>query len=95
MSSRRKLTYLRVRTMEALGSRGSSGADVGPHPLHLSGTRQTPNEPPWNLLKREARRAPQCGKENGPGGNIFWIEKALWEARQANFSQPNWPPLPL
>ena len=41
------------------------------------------------------RGAPQCGKENGPGGNIFWIEKALWEARQANFSQPNWPPLPL
>ena len=41
------------------------------------------------------RGAPQCGKENGPGGNIFWIEKALREARQANFSQPNWPPLPL
>ena len=37
----------------------------------------------------------QCGKENGPAGNVFWIDKALWEAKQAAFDTPNWPPLPL
>ena len=41
------------------------------------------------------RGNPQCGKENGPTGNTFWIDKALWEAKQAAFVQPNWPPLPL
>jgi hypothetical protein len=47
------------------------------------------------LSSNGKRGAPQCGKENGPGGNVFWLKKALWEARQANFSQPAWPPLPL
>ena len=41
------------------------------------------------------RGNPQCGPENGPTGNTFWIPKALWEAKQAAFAQPNWPPLPL
>jgi hypothetical protein len=35
----------------------------------------------------------QCGR--GPTGNVFWLPKALWEARQAQFKQASWPPKPL
>lgn len=35
----------------------------------------------------------QCGV--GPGGNVFWEPKALWEARQATFKVAPWPPKPL
>jgi cellulase/cellobiase CelA1 len=35
----------------------------------------------------------QCGV--GPGGNVFWEPKAFWEAQQAIFGQPPWPPKPL
>ena len=31
----------------------------------------------------------------GPQGNVWWDPKALWEARQANFAAPAWPPKPL
>src|SRR4051794_6526653 len=35
----------------------------------------------------------ECGR--GPLENVWWETKALEEARQANFKQPNWPPRPL
>lgn len=35
----------------------------------------------------------QCGR--GPVGNVFWLPKALWEARQAQFKRAHWPPRPL
>ncbi len=47
------------------------------------------------LSSNGKRGALQCGKENGPPGNVFWIKKALREARQASFRHANWPPLPL
>ncbi len=37
----------------------------------------------------------QCGRENGPAGNVFWVKKAVWEAKQASFQKSHWPPLPL
>jgi len=41
---------------------------------------------------------PQCGREGGPPGNVFWVKGAVRLARQANqatFSGTVWPPPPL
>ena len=41
---------------------------------------------------------PQCGREGGPTGNVFYLKHALRLARQADrvhFSQAAWPPPPL
>ena len=87
------------------GMYGSKATACNPRNAGL-GTQPTTNTPSayadaylWisrpGISSNGKRGAPQCGKENGPGGNIFWIDKALWEARQANFSKANWPPLPL
>lgn len=41
---------------------------------------------------------PQCGREGGPTGNVFYLKHALRLARQANpvhFSKAAWPPPPL
>jgi Glycosyl hydrolases family 6 len=87
------------------GKWGSKATACNPRNAGL-GTLPTTNTPSvyadaylWisrpGLSSNGKRGAPQCGKKNGPGGNIFWIKKALWEAHQASFSKAPWPPLPL
>ncbi len=36
-----------------------------------------------------------CGPKQGPLGNTMWLNKLLYEGRQANFTKASWPPLPL
>ncbi len=36
-----------------------------------------------------------CGPKQGPLGNRMWLDKLLYEGRQANFNKATWPPLPL
>jgi len=47
------------------------------------------------LSSNGKKGAPQCGKENGPTGNSFWLKKALWEVAQGKVSKAPWPAKPL